>query len=115
MNFTLYLFNIPENFVKIKFKINEQRHIIFATEQQLELLAKGEFFLSDATFKSVKKTFHQLASLHSLNKSDGSMTQVLLVFISLSWRRSSDNNAVIAAIINMLPTKLAVKEVVLYF
>ena len=44
LDFILDLFNSPENFIKRDLKINGQRHIILATDQQLKLFPRQKFY-----------------------------------------------------------------------
>ena len=116
LNFVLDLYHIPEDFLKKDIKTNNsQRHIILATDGQLELLTKAEVLYFDATFKCTKHPFMQLASLHSFIRSGSSIKQVPLAFILMSRRRKSDYKIVLETLFNMLPDKPIVKEVVLDF
>ncbi|CAL4110170.1 unnamed protein product [Meganyctiphanes norvegica] len=56
--------SIPDNFTREDIKVNGQRHIIFASDAQLELLREAERWYMDATFKIIKRPFYQLFSIH---------------------------------------------------
>ena len=115
LNFILDEYNIPENFVKKDISRDGQRYLILGTDLQFELFSKAKVIFFDATFKSVKKPFKQMASFHTFVESKGKMKQVPLCFIIMSRRQRSDYKAVLEAILNLLPSKPVVKEVILDF
>ena len=52
---------MPEDFCRGDISVEQtQRHLLFATPQQLELLAAAKQWYVDATFKVVRLPFHQL-------------------------------------------------------
>ena len=115
LDFILDLDNVPENFIREDISANGQRYLILCSDKQLELLANAKVIYFDATFKSAKEPFKQLASIHSFIKSEGKMKQVPLAFIIMSRRQTVDYTTVLEAIFKLLPTKSKVKEVVLDF
>lgn len=68
---------IPDNFLKSDIKVDERRHIIFATEDMLNLLTKSKTWYIDGTFKVVKHPFTQLLTVHSFVRSGECTKQVL--------------------------------------
>jgi len=57
----------------------DQRHLIFATTEQLKLLAKCRRWYIDGTFKVIAKPFVQLVSIHGFLKKDDMMKQVIVM------------------------------------
>jgi len=69
---------IPSNFVVDDVVIDQQRHLLFATPLQLQLLARAETWYVDGTFKVVKSPFAQLLSVHGFVRRDGAVKQIPL-------------------------------------
>ena len=67
---------IPQNFYQGDVKVDGGRHLIFATDHQLTLLASCKTWYVDATFNVVKSPFTQLFSIHSFIKKDGKAKQI---------------------------------------
>ena len=70
---------------------------------------------ANATFCVVKAPFTQLFGMHAFVKSGSRVKQVPLAFCLMSGKRKVDYVAVINSIIQLLPTPLAVRRVVLDF
>lgn len=77
---------IPAGFLKADVR-SCGRHLILATDEQLEILCNALEWYVDGTFDLVKKPFYQLYSIHAfiLNE-DGMRTQVALVYILMSGK-----------------------------
>ena len=86
---------IPETFYREDVRHSDRRHLIFATDRQLELLSKVRTWYIDGTFKIVSKPFTQLLSIHGFVKSDGEMKQLPLVFALMSGKSKRDYKKVI--------------------
>ena len=69
---------------------NGTRHLIFATDVQLEFLTYVKTWYVDATFKVIKQPFTQLFSIHAFVKKDGELMQTPLAFIVMFRRRRKD-------------------------
>ena len=96
-------------------QIDGERHVIMATDQQLNLLSKAKRWYADGTFKVVRCPFHQLWSLHAFIKDDDKIKQIPLVYCLMSRRRKKDYKAILRAVLNLLPTTPAIKEFVTDF
>ena len=81
---------LPGQFVVKDISYDGQRHIIFATPDQLALLSKAQSWYCDGTFKIVPKPFMQLFSVHAFLKSGDDTKQVTLVFVLMTRRRTKD-------------------------
>lgn len=92
-----------------------QRHIVLATKTQLDLLQKSKQWYADGTFKLVRDPFCQLWSIHAFVREGEATKQVPLVFCLMTRRQKSDYEAVLTAILRMLPCHPVVKEMVMDF
>ena len=78
---------IPEAFVRTDVKVNKRRHLIFATDEQLDLLSRAKTWYIDGTFKA---PFTQLLSIHAFIKSGQDVKQLQLCFVLMSGRKKKD-------------------------
>lgn len=67
-----------------------QRHLIFATDEQLRLLKNARRWYIDATFKVVRDPFHQLMSIHAFVRNGDDVKQVPLVYVFMTRRKKID-------------------------
>ena len=103
MLFQLDLNFIPPNFlVKDTSRSDAKRHLVFATKEQLQLLAKAKRWYVDGTYKIVKKPFEMLYSVHAFIRVDDNMKQVPLAFMLMSGRTERDYKKVHNALISFL-------------
>ena len=106
---------IPEGFLKSDVKVGKKRHVVFATNEQYDVLSLSKNWYADGTFKVIKKPFKQLFSIHAFVKGeDGKTKQVPLCFAVMSRRKARDYKAVLRAVKKKLPD-LNVKSVTLDF
>ena len=82
----LYSLQVDYNYLNFQeffigdIRVGTERHIVFATELQLQLLKQARRWFLDGTFKIRKEPFQQLFSLHSFVQKDDCMKQVPLMF-----------------------------------
>ena len=97
------------------FQIRERRHLIFASDKQLELLQQSKTWYIDGTFKLCRQPFTQLLTLNAFVKNDDHAKQVPLVFVIMSGQKRQDYKAVLDAVISILPRPPRVTKVMLDF
>ncbi|KAJ8305953.1 hypothetical protein KUTeg_016498, partial [Tegillarca granosa] len=66
---------IPDDCFRYDVKVDQRRHIIFATDQQIEFLGKFKTIYVDGTFKLVRKPFTQLLTFHAFIRSCENLKQ----------------------------------------
>ena len=81
---------LPANFLRTDIRSSRRRHLLFATDKQLQVPAASKTWYMDGTFKIVGAPFAQLLSIHAFLKYDGTMKQVPLVFTLMSGRTKKD-------------------------
>ena len=82
--------HIPEGFLKKDIAVSDRRHLLFATDQQLEHLSTVKTWYVDGTFHVVRAPFVQLFSVHAFIRSGDAMKQVPLAFALMSGRKKKD-------------------------
>lgn len=83
-------------------KVGDERHLIFATKDQLQLLGKAKQWFIDGTFKVVRAPFYQILSIHSFVRSGEECKMIPLVFCLMSRRRQKDYIKISQSITGML-------------
>ena len=77
---------LPDDLFCKDIHYDNQRHLIFASTRQLELLAQSKTWYIDGTFKVIQDPFRQLLSIHSFIRFDSDTKQLPLVFCVMSRR-----------------------------
>ena len=95
LEFELCQEHLPDAFLKAGIKKHGKRHIILATDQQLEHLSKAKSWYIDGTYKLVKRPFQQLFTINAFVRTDDHAKQVLLVFVLMSGRKKKDYRKVL--------------------
>ena len=84
LQFELNLEHIPCHFLRGDMVCGDRRHLIFASDQQLQLLSRALTWYLDGTFYVVKSPFTQLFSIHAVVRQEQVTKQVPLVFVLMS-------------------------------
>ena len=105
---------IPADFLKSDVKVDEKRHLVFATQNMLNLMTRSKTWYVDGTFKVIKAPFTQLFSFHSFVRSGECLKQVPVAFVLMSGKRKRDYKKVLKAVKN-LTNKRKLEKFVLDF
>ena len=76
------------------------------------MLSRAKTWYIDGTFKVVKDPFVQLASIHAFIRKDGNLKQEPLCYMVMSGRKKKDYNAVLRKILELLPERPVVRQIV---
>jgi hypothetical protein len=90
------------------------RHLIFATDRQLELLRNAKRWYGDATFGITPSPWYQVYSIHAFIRHGNLDNQVHLVFVLMARNRACDYRVVFTHILYLLMVP-AVEEFVMDF
>jgi len=80
LSFDLDMDNLPENFVQCDVTTADRRHLILATDDQLDLLTRAQQWYMDGTFHVVRRPFVQLFSVHVFLTNDGCANQTFCIW-----------------------------------
>ena len=97
------------------FQICGRRHLVFASDRQIEVLTKSKTWYIDGTFKLCRQPFSQLLTVNAFVRNDDHVKQVPLVFVVMSGRKKRDYRAVLETVISLLQNEPKVKKIVLDF
>ena len=103
LKFEMAADHIPEDFLQSDVKREDQRHLIFATPDQLKILAKTKILFLDGTFKV---PFKQLFSFHTFlgNGEGNNIKQVPLTFVLMSSKKKMDYVVVFQKVKDLVPS-----------
>ena len=95
---TLFLFQLDLDFLeqhttsffKEDMVVGDRRHLLFYTDNQLDLQGKAKIWYMDGTFRVVKDPFQQLFSINAFVQSGDNMKQIPLVFVIMSGKSTDD-------------------------
>ena len=110
LDFELLDDHVQSQFLRGDIHKNGTRHLIFATDAQLEFLTNAKTWYVDA--KVIKQPFTQLFSIHAFVKKDSELMQTPLAFVVMSRRRRKDYKRVFRALIAALPRRPRIQAVV---
>ena len=107
--------HLPAGFFRTDVQVHGRRHLMFATEQQLQYLARAKNWYVDGTFKLCRPPFTQLLTVNTFVKQDDHAKQVPLLFVVMSGKNKKDYRKVFKQLLEILPTAPAVKRITLDF
>ncbi|XP_035692859.1 uncharacterized protein LOC118427277 [Branchiostoma floridae] len=115
LDFELARSHLPEEFLLRDVKVYaattmKGRHILFATDHQLKLLASARRWYMDGTFKVVHAPFKQLFSVHAFVRCGDNIKQVPLAFALMTSRCRTDYMAVLTELKKALPREIELEE-----
>ena len=92
-----------------------RRHLVFANQNQLDILCRSKSWYMDSTFILCCTPFHQLLTINAFVKSDDCTKQVPLLFAVMTGRKKQDYRVVPQTVISLMPVMPAVRKVTLDF
>lgn len=103
MDFELDQAAMPDGFLRGDIRVEDRRHLIFATDNQLDTLGCARRWYVDGTFKVMRIPFVMLLTLHAFVRSGDCSKQVPLLYVMMSGRKARDYFAVLQFVKNLLP------------
>ncbi|XP_071962605.1 uncharacterized protein [Antedon mediterranea] len=110
LDFTLANHAIPEGFLRADIVRGKQRHLLFASEEQLDVLARGKRWYIDVNSKMLKEPFTHLLTVHCFIQREIEIKQVPLCFAIMSNNMKHDYIGIFEMIKRILPREIKVQE-----
>lgn len=82
--------NVPSTFLLADLKEDHNRTLVFATEEQLELLRSARHLYIDGTFSVVRRPFLQLYTIHAFVKKNSCSKQVPLMYCLMTSKTTKE-------------------------
>ncbi|XP_071949116.1 uncharacterized protein [Antedon mediterranea] len=101
---------LAPGFLRDDVVIDGGRHVLFATDAMMDILARARVWYLDGTFKLIRDPFYQLFSIHSFIRMGTLVKQVPLLFAVMSGKRSVNYTAVLRSVMRMLPKNNVVAD-----
>lgn len=119
MMFDINLDALPPGFVKKDVTVgiqNPRRHVILASDEQVQLLKTRKRLYIDGTFRLVRPPFKQLFAIHGFMENEaGQLKQEPLAFVLMSRRTIADYKKMFKGILELCDQKMDVSEFVADF
>ena len=109
--------HLPKDFYRGEVLAGGNRHLLFATDEQIKDLQSTKRWYVDGTFDIAQLPFSQLYSFHGFVTKDGKSKQIPLFYIMMSGKELNDYDAVLRKIKTFFDPNvpIALEEVVLDF
>ena len=85
---------IPDGFLRADIEEKDRRHLLFARQEQLNILARAKTWYVDGTFKLARHPFKQLLTVNAFVRSGEYAKQVPLAYVLMSSKKAKDYNKV---------------------
>ena len=90
LDFELEEEHIPDGFLRSDLRVRRRRHLIFATDDQLNQLMRAKSWYIDGTFKLCRQPFTQLLTINAFVRKEDCAKQVPLLFALMSGKKKRD-------------------------